>query len=95
MYLDGESKVHYVKRFKIETSTLAKRFLFISKAKGSKMLAATANPEPLVEVKFQKDKKAEKEAENCPARLHRRERLEGHGQQAQLFQDPRPRPAHR
>ncbi len=64
VYLDGESKVHYVKRFRIETSTLAKRFLFISEAKGSKMLAVTANPEPLVEVKIQKDKKAEKETEN-------------------------------
>nr|WP_317170201.1 DNA gyrase/topoisomerase IV subunit A [Hymenobacter artigasi] len=64
VYLDGESKVHYVKRFKIETSTLAKRFLFISEAKGSKMLAVTANPEPLVEVKIQKDKKADKETEN-------------------------------
>ncbi|MCI1187488.1 DNA gyrase/topoisomerase IV subunit A [Hymenobacter sp. DH14] len=63
VYVDGDTKIHYVKRFKIETSTLDKRFLFISEAKGSKMLAATANPEPLVEVKFQKDKKAEKEAE--------------------------------
>lgn len=63
VYLDGETKIHYIKRFKIETSTLDKRFLFISEAKGSKLLVATANPEPLVEVKFQKDKKAEKEAE--------------------------------
>ena len=62
-YVEGETKTHYVKRFKIETSTLDKRFLFISEAKGSKMLAATTNPEPLVEVKFQRDKKAEKEAE--------------------------------
>ncbi|GAB2869941.1 DNA gyrase/topoisomerase IV subunit A [Hymenobacter ruber] len=63
VYLDGETKIHYVKRFKIETSTLGKRFTFISEAKGSKMLAVTANPEPLVEVKIQKDKKADKETE--------------------------------
>ena len=63
VYVEGEMKVHYIKRFKIETSTLDKRFLFISEAKGSKMLAVTANPEPLVEVKFQRDKKAEKETE--------------------------------
>ncbi len=63
VYVEGETKIHYVKRFKIETSTLDKRFLFIAEAKGSKMLAATANPEPLVEVKFQRDKKADKEAE--------------------------------
>ena len=62
-YVEGETKTHYIKRFKIETSTLDKRFLFISETKGSKMLAATTNPEPLVEVKFQRDKKADKEAE--------------------------------
>ncbi|OGX88931.1 DNA topoisomerase IV [Hymenobacter glacialis] len=63
VYMEGESKIHYVKRFKIETSTLEKRFLFISETKGSKLLAVTANPEPLVELKFQKDKKADKETE--------------------------------
>ena len=63
VYVDGETKIHYVKRFKIETSTLDKRFTFISESKGSKMLAVTANPEPLVELKAQKDKKADKETE--------------------------------
>jgi topoisomerase-4 subunit A len=63
VYMDGETKLHYVKRFKIETSTLSKRFTFISETKGSKMLAVTANPEPLVELKVQKDKKADKETE--------------------------------
>ena len=63
VYMEGESKIHYVKRFKIETSTLDKRFLFISETKGSKLLAVTANPEPLVELKIQKDKKADKETE--------------------------------
>ena len=63
VYLDGETKIHYVKRFRIETTTLAKRFLFISESKSSKMLAITANPEPLVELKIQRDKKADKETE--------------------------------
>jgi len=63
MYAEGDTKVHYVKRFKIETSTLDKRFTFISETKGSKLLAVTANPEPLMEVKIQKDKKADKETE--------------------------------
>ena len=63
MYVEGDTKVHYVKRFKIETSTLDKRFTFISETKGSKLLAVTANPEPLMEVKIQKDKKADKETE--------------------------------
>ncbi|MBC6699300.1 DNA gyrase/topoisomerase IV subunit A [Hymenobacter sp. BT190] len=63
VYMEGETKVHYVKRFKIETSTVAKRFTFISETKGSRMLAVTANPEPQVEVKLQRDKKADKETE--------------------------------
>ena len=63
VYVDGETKIHYVKRFKIETSTLDKRFVFISEAKNSKMLAATANPEPEVKVTLQRDKKAAKETE--------------------------------
>ena len=62
-YAEGDTKTHYVKRFKIETSTVDKRFTFISETKGSKLLAVTANPEPLVEVKIQKDKKADKETE--------------------------------
>ncbi|WP_073288838.1 DNA gyrase/topoisomerase IV subunit A [Hymenobacter psychrotolerans] len=68
VYVEGESKVHYVKRFKIETSTASKRFGFISETKGSKLLAVTANPEPEVEVKLQRDKKADKETEKI--RLH-------------------------
>jgi topoisomerase-4 subunit A len=63
VYLDGETKTHYVKRFKIETSTLDKRFTFISETKGSKLLGATAFAEPEVEVGFQRDKKADKEKE--------------------------------
>jgi topoisomerase-4 subunit A len=63
VYLDGESKMHYVKRFHIETTTMAKRFTFISETKGSKLLAATTFAEPEVEVKVQRDKKADKETE--------------------------------
>ncbi|UYZ64147.1 DNA gyrase/topoisomerase IV subunit A [Hymenobacter weizhouensis] len=60
-YVEGETKTHYVKRFKIETSTLEKRFTFISETKGSKLLCATCHAEPRIEVKLQRDKKAEKE----------------------------------
>nr|WP_229725515.1 DNA gyrase/topoisomerase IV subunit A [Hymenobacter baengnokdamensis] len=63
VYVEGETKVHYIKRFHIETTTLDKRFTFISESKGSKLLAATAFAEPEVEVKLQRDKKAEKETE--------------------------------
>jgi len=63
VYVDGETKIHYVKRFRVETSTLDKRFAFIAETKGSKLLAATAHPAPLAELKVQKDKKAGKETE--------------------------------
>jgi topoisomerase-4 subunit A len=63
VYLDGETKLHYVKRFHIETTTMAKRFTFISEAKGSKLLAASTFAAPAVEVKLQRDKKADKETE--------------------------------
>ncbi|WP_375416197.1 DNA gyrase/topoisomerase IV subunit A [uncultured Hymenobacter sp.] len=63
VYVEGDTKTHYIKRFKIETSTLDKRFTFIAETKGSKLLAVTAHPEPQVEVKAQRDKKAEKETE--------------------------------
>ncbi|UOG77240.1 DNA gyrase/topoisomerase IV subunit A [Hymenobacter tibetensis] len=62
VYVEGESKTHYVKRFKIET-TSSKRFVFISETKGSKLLCATCHPEPQVEIKLQRDKKADKENE--------------------------------
>ncbi|QNH64124.1 DNA gyrase/topoisomerase IV subunit A [Hymenobacter sp. S2-20-2] len=63
VYYEGESKTYYVKRFTIETTTLKKRFTFISETTGSKLIAVTANPEPQVEVKLQRDKKADKETE--------------------------------
>ncbi|QJX48581.1 DNA gyrase/topoisomerase IV subunit A [Hymenobacter taeanensis] len=63
VYAEGETKTHYVKRFKIETSTLENRFTFISATKGSKLLCATCHAEPQVEVKLQRDKKADKETE--------------------------------
>nr|WP_262898913.1 DNA gyrase/topoisomerase IV subunit A [Hymenobacter piscis] len=63
LYLEGESKTHYVKRFRIETSTVAKRFAFLPETKGTKLLLATAHPEPEVDLKIQRDKKADKESE--------------------------------
>ena len=64
VYLEGESKTHYVKRFRVETSTLDKRFTFLPETKGTKLLTATAHPEPVVSIKLQRDKKADKETEN-------------------------------
>jgi topoisomerase-4 subunit A len=63
VYVDGETKLHYVKRFHIETTTMDKPFTFISEGKGSKLLAVSTFAEPEVEVKLQRDKKADKETE--------------------------------
>ncbi len=63
VYVEGDTKTHYVKRFHIETTTLDKRFSFISESKGSKLLAVTAFAEPEIELKAQRDKKADKETE--------------------------------
>ncbi|KAA3438078.1 DNA gyrase/topoisomerase IV subunit A [Rufibacter hautae] len=64
VYTEGETKVTYVKRFVVETSTMGKRFAFIPETKGSKLLAASVHPEPKAEIKFQRDKKSDKETES-------------------------------
>lgn len=38
IYYDGNSKNSYIKKFSIETTTLNKKFLFISESKGSRLL---------------------------------------------------------
>jgi topoisomerase IV subunit A len=63
VYTEGETKVTYVKRFQVETTTVGKRFTFISETKGSKLLAASVSKEPKAEIKFQRDKKSDKETE--------------------------------
>ena len=60
VYLEGETKTHYVKRFRIETSTISKRFGFLPETKGTRLLVATAGPAPRLEVKVQADKKADR-----------------------------------
>ncbi|MFT2007840.1 DNA gyrase/topoisomerase IV subunit A [Pontibacter sp. 13R65] len=63
IYYEGENKNYYVKRFKIETSTIGKRFIFISESKNSRMEAVSTHPQPLAEIKFKRDRKSDKEAE--------------------------------
>src|SRR5688572_10465653 len=64
VHMDGESKIYYVKRFKIETTTIGKRFSFINESKGSKMVAVSTHEAPQVEIKMQREKKGEKETES-------------------------------
>ena len=54
IYLDGESKNSYIKKFKIETRTVNKRFPFISESKGSRLLFATSKPGVVLEVTLKK-----------------------------------------
>ncbi len=61
IYYDGESKSFYVKRFKIETSTVNKKFSFISESKGSGLTVVSTEKQPQVEIEFTKPNSKEKE----------------------------------
>jgi topoisomerase-4 subunit A len=52
VYFDGESNSYYVKRFTIETTTLNKKFGFISESKGSKLIVACTKPGQQIEVEY-------------------------------------------
>lgn len=57
IYLDGESKTYFVKRFMVEPTD--KKVLFISEAEGSRVEIVTTEEKPAVEVKFSKVKDKE------------------------------------
>lgn len=57
IYLDGESKTHFVKRFMVEPTD--KKVLFISEAEGSRLEMVTTQDIPVVDVKFTKVKDKE------------------------------------
>ena len=59
IYYDGVNKMYYVKRFVIETSTLNKKFNFISDHKQSKLTVVSTEKQPQVKVKFKLDKDIE------------------------------------
>lgn len=59
IYFDGISKAYYVKRFQIETSTINKRFNFISDHKQSKLVLASTEKQPQVVAKLVKNKEVE------------------------------------
>lgn len=54
IHQDGESKMLYIKRFNIETSTQGKSFSFIHENKGSKMVHLTTAEKPIVEIGYKK-----------------------------------------
>ncbi|MES2397608.1 MAG: DNA gyrase/topoisomerase IV subunit A, partial [Bacteroidota bacterium] len=57
VYLDGESKTYFVKRFLVEP--MDKKVLFISESEGSKLEIATTDAIPVLELKFSKVKDKE------------------------------------
>ncbi|MCX2744350.1 DNA gyrase/topoisomerase IV subunit A [Mangrovivirga sp. M17] len=61
VYYDSGSKTTYIKRFLIETSTLDKKFLFISEGRGSKLLFASTAFKPVINVKYQDGKSRSEE----------------------------------
>lgn len=50
IYVDNEKKQYNVKRFRIETSTLKSKFLFIKEGKGNYLEAVTTEAEPVLAV---------------------------------------------
>jgi topoisomerase-4 subunit A len=51
IYLDNEKLQYNVKRFKIETTTLHNKFLFIKEGEGNRLETVTVHPEPVVVIK--------------------------------------------
>jgi len=51
IYLDNEKLQFNVKRFKIETTTLKSKFLFIKEGEGNRLEAITLHPEPIAVIK--------------------------------------------
>ncbi|GAB2554092.1 DNA gyrase/topoisomerase IV subunit A [Spirosoma areae] len=50
VYYEANQKAWYVKRFKVETTSLDKKFSFIGDTKGSKNLVVTADRHPRIEI---------------------------------------------
>jgi topoisomerase IV subunit A len=63
VYVDGDSKQYFVKRFLIETNTLDKEFGFISEGIGSRLEYASTAESPEIEVDILKGKDKGKETE--------------------------------
>lgn len=54
IYWDNEKKQYYIKRFKIETTTLKTKFLFIKESKGSFIELATTQSNPTLQLNMGK-----------------------------------------
>lgn len=63
-YYDGDSQNYYVKRFVIETTTMDKKFLFISDHNRSQLLAISYDDLPRVNIKFKEERRSEVESKD-------------------------------
>lgn len=61
VYYEGGNKSFFVKRFKIETTTVGKPFCFISESKGSNLTVVTTEEQPQVELTYKNPKAKIKE----------------------------------
>ena len=57
-YMEGEQRNYYIKRFKIETTTLDKKFSFIPEHPKSELLHASYDELPRIEVAFKREKRS-------------------------------------
>lgn len=53
VYYEANQKQWFVKRFRIETTTIDKKFMFIGDAKGSKLAAASIDAHPRIDIQYQ------------------------------------------
>jgi topoisomerase-4 subunit A len=63
IYYDGDQKNYHIKRFLIETSTLDKKFMFITDHNRSELLMASFEKRPRIEIRFKKQRKSEVETQ--------------------------------
>jgi len=64
VYLDGDSKIYYVKRFNVELSPLNKEYKFISEAQGSKLMIVSTLESPEVALNYKKKGERTKSTKN-------------------------------
>lgn len=67
IYYEGVQRLYFIKRFTIETSTVDKKFLFISDTKGSRLVLASLDKHPRLELSIQKTSKSAVEKEELLA----------------------------
>ncbi|WP_341225870.1 DNA gyrase/topoisomerase IV subunit A [uncultured Arcticibacterium sp.] len=58
IYYDGDSRIYYIKRFQIETTTMDKKFAFLTEHNRTELLGISYDDLPRAELKVKKDRKS-------------------------------------